>query len=87
LSRGDRAVPQAAAGEEELASLLFGGPDVAAHRFPGLLGQLKPDRMSGFPLTDGRAIHSRAMGSNVLDFETDDVATAELAVDSEIEQG
>ena len=56
-------------------------------RFPRLLGQLEPDGTSGFLLTHRCAIDHKAVWSNVPDFEADDVAASELAINGEVEHG
>jgi hypothetical protein len=73
-----------AACKQELAELLSGGLDVVINRLPRLFGQLEPDGMSGFPLTDGGAINGDPMRGHILDLEADDIAASELAVDGKI---
>jgi hypothetical protein len=51
-----------------------------------LFGDLKPYRPAGLRLADRRAINGVSVRGNVLDFESDDIATTQLAVDGEIEQ-
>lgn len=80
-------ITMTAACEQELAGLLAGGFDVVVDRLPGLFGQLEPDGMSSFSLTDGGAINGDPIRSHILDLEADDIAASELAVDGKIEHG
>jgi hypothetical protein len=73
-----------AACKQEIAGLLSNRLDVVVDRLPGLLGQLEPDGMSGFPLTDGSAINGDPMRGHILDLEAHDIAASELAVDGKI---
>jgi hypothetical protein len=75
----------ATTGEEEFARALARGLDIGINRLAGLLRQLKPDRMSGFLLTNGRTIDRKTVWSNILDLETDNITSSELAIDGEIE--
>jgi hypothetical protein len=52
-----------------------------------LLRQFKPDGPPGLSLPNGRPIEGIAIRSNFLDLEADDIATSQLAVDSQIEHG
>jgi hypothetical protein len=55
-------------------------------RLTGLLGQFELDGATSLSLADGRSVDRISMWSNILDLEADDVATAKLAVDRQIEQ-
>jgi hypothetical protein len=50
-----------------------------------LLCQLEPYRPTGFLLSYRCPIYGKSTGCDVLDFEGDDVAAPQLAVDGEIE--
>jgi hypothetical protein len=50
-----------------------------------MLGQLEPDGLPGLPLAHNRAVDGLSMRSNVLDLQADHVATAQLAVDRQVE--
>jgi len=50
-----------------------------------LLGHLKPNGLSGLLLPDRRPIHGVSTRCNILDLESDDITTAQFAVDSEVE--
>jgi len=71
--------------KKEISSLAVGRAEVVIERLPGLFGELKPHRPASFLLTHRCAINSVSMRGNVLDFESDDIATAQLAVDGQIE--
>ena len=72
-------------GKKEISSLAVGGAEVVIERLPGLFGELKPHRPASFLLTHRCTLNGVAVRGNVLDFESDDIATAQLAVDGEIE--
>src|SRR3984893_2541584 len=71
--------------EQELARFLAGGSQVVVNGLPGLLGDFEPDRNARLFLPDGGAIDGVSMGRDVVDLESHDIATAQLAVDGEIE--
>ncbi len=73
------------AGEEELSWLLTCGPDVVINRLTGLLGQLEPDGSARLLLSHRHTLDGVPVRSNVLDLQTDHVATAQLGVDSQVE--
>jgi hypothetical protein len=52
---------------------------------PGLLGHLEPNRLPCFPLANRRPIPGISVWGDILHPERDDVATAELAIDGQIE--
>src|SRR4029077_13348269 len=49
-------------------------------------GDLEPYRSAGLLLADRRTLNGVSGWGNVLDFESDDIATTQLAIDGEIEQ-
>src|SRR5262249_5504178 len=63
----------------------FGQP--VSDRGPGLLRNFELDRPPGFPLDHGGPLPRPATGAHVLDFQRDEVAAAQLAVDRQVEQG
>src|SRR5215472_16721344 len=73
--------------EQKLARLLARRSQVVLDRLPGLFGQLELDRPSRLPLPDGSAFDRVAGRRNALDLEGHHVATAQLAVDRQIEHG
>jgi hypothetical protein len=60
--------------------------EVPVDRLPRLLGDLEPDRPTGLPLADCRAIDRVAVRRNILDPQSDHVTTAKLAVDGDVEE-
>jgi hypothetical protein len=76
----------AAGCEQGLARLLTGRLDVVIYRLAGLFRQFKPNGMSGLSLAHGRPIDGIAVWSHILDFESDDIAASQLAIDGQIEQ-
>ncbi len=58
---------------------------VVINRLAGLFGHLEPNRLAGLPLPDRRSIDGVSTWGNILDLESDDVTTAQFAVDSEVE--
>jgi hypothetical protein len=87
LSRRDWPIPRAVPSEQELVRLLIGGSDVIIDRLPGLLRHLKPNRLAGLPLAHRSAIDRVTVRSDLLDPQTDDVASSELTIDGQIEHG
>src|SRR5215471_13424375 len=83
----DWSIAPAAAAEQELARLLIGRSDVIVDRLPGLLRHLKPNGLTGLPLAHRSAIDRVTVRSDVLDPQTDDVASAEFTVDAQIKHG
>jgi hypothetical protein len=71
--------------EQELAGFLAGRPDVVVHRLAGLFRQFKPDGPPSLFLAHGSPINGIAIRSDVLDFESDDIAASQFAVDGQIE--
>ena len=73
--------------EQELARLLVGSTDVVINRLPGLLGHLEANRLTGLLLPDRGPIEGVSTGGNILDLESDNIATAQFAIDGKIEHG
>jgi hypothetical protein len=74
LPRSETSAGKAPALEEEVSRPFAGSLDVGVDRLACLLGELEANWMSGFPLTDGRTIKSRAMRGDVFNLQSDDVA-------------
>ena len=53
---------------------------------PGLFGQFNLDRSLGLLLADGCPFGTIAIWSNVLDFQRNEIAASQFAVDGQIEQ-
>jgi hypothetical protein len=85
LSGGQAAVDTAPASEQELAGASASDPKMFVDGLPGLLGQFEPHRSSGLLLTNRSTIQRVAIGGHVVDADGHHVATAQLAVDGEIE--
>jgi hypothetical protein len=75
----------AAAREEELASLLPGGPQVLIDCLTGLLRQLESDWPARLSLTHRRTVDGNTLRSYVIHRQVDDIAPSQLAIDREIE--
>src|SRR5487761_1358408 len=73
-------------GKKELSMLPVRRPEVIIDRLSGLFGDLEPHRPTCLLLPDCRALNGVPVRGNILDFESDDIATAQLTVDGEIEQ-
>jgi hypothetical protein len=73
------------ASEQELARLLAADPYIVVDRLARLFRQFEPDRLSGLPLSHRCPIDRIPVRCDVLDLQRDDIAAAQLAVDSEIE--
>ena len=63
-----------------------GSPHIVVDGLPRCLGQFELDRAARLPLPNGSLVNRIATRCNVIDLECHDVATAKLAVDSEVEQ-
>jgi hypothetical protein len=72
--------------KQEIARPFSRQLDVVVNRLAGRLGQLKPDGASGLFLAHRCTINCIAIGGNVIDFHSDDIAAPELAIDREIEE-
>ena len=77
--------PSTAAPEQEVARFSTGGTDVGVDRLPSVLGDLESNRQAGLLLADRCSVDRISMRRNVLDFERHNIATAQLAVDRQIE--
>ena len=86
LPRGEAPLFAPATAEEEAARPSFREAKILVHGLAGLFGDLEADRTPGFLLPHGGSLHGVAMRRNVLDLQAHHIATAELAVDGEIEQ-
>jgi hypothetical protein len=73
--------------EQELAGPFVGDLQVIIDRLAGLFAQFKSDRPSGLLLPDRCSIRRISTGSDILDLYCDDVTTAKLTVDRQIEHG
>jgi hypothetical protein len=78
-------IPTATAGAEELARLLVRDPEVVVDGFSGPLRHLESDGLAGLTLAHIRPIDSVTVGRDVLDPQIDHVASAEFAIDGEVE--
>src|SRR5262249_20698226 len=84
---GRHALSRPATGEQKLARFLACHSDVVVDGLSGVLRKLKTHGPPRFPLAHGCSIGGIAVGRKVIDFDSDNVAAPELAVDCEIEQG
>src|SRR5208282_49916 len=73
-------------GKKELSLLPVRRAEVFVDRLPGLFGDLEPHRPAGLLLADRGTFNGVAVWGNILDLESHDIATAQLAVDGEVEQ-
>jgi hypothetical protein len=73
-------------GKEELSLLPVCHAEVFIDSLPGLFCDLEPHRSAGLLLADSHSLNGVSVRGNVFDFESDNIATAQLAVDGEIEQ-
>jgi hypothetical protein len=75
----------ALAAEQEMAWPSACNANVVVDCLPRLLCHFEANRLSRFLLSDRCPINGGSMGGNVFDLERDDIATAQLAVDGQIE--
>ena len=73
--------------KQELASLATGQSQILVDRHPRLVSEFEPNRPASLLLADGCTIHRIAAGRDVIDTDGDNVATAQLAVDRQVEEG
>src|SRR5580700_884209 len=73
-------------GKEELSLLPVCHAKVFINSLPGLFCDLEPHRLAGLLLADSHSLNGVSVRGNVFDFESDNIAAAQLAVDGEIEQ-
>src|ERR1700733_15581477 len=72
-------------GKKKISSFAVCQAEIVIERLPDLFGEFKPHRPASFLLAHRCAITGVSMRGNVLDFECDDIATAQLAVDGKIQ--
>src|SRR5262249_62039087 len=73
--------------KQKLTGLLTRSSEVVVNGLSGLIRQLEFDRPSRLLLPYGGAIDRVAIWSNILDLQGDDVASAKLTVDGQVEHG
>src|SRR5690242_18812279 len=71
--------------EQKFARPFAGGCQIVIDSLSGLLGQFKPNGMTGFLLANRCSIGCIAIRCNILDFQSNNVAAAKLTVDCQIE--
>src|SRR5262245_55032381 len=86
LSGRQASVRPTPTGKQIVAWFLACSLHVVVDGLPRCLGQLEPHRATRFLLPDRSPVSRISTRRNVIDLERDDIATAELAVDGEIEQ-
>jgi hypothetical protein len=69
-----------------LAWFSSGHPEIVVDSRAGLVCQLEACRPAGFLLPDGSSVQGIAAGCDVIDAERNDVTTAQLAVNGQVEQ-
>src|ERR1700730_14989577 len=87
LARRDRSAGVAATGKKEFARLLVESSHILINGLACLLGQLKPDGLTCFLLTHCRTVNRISVRCDVLDLQSNDIATAQLAIDGHVEHG
>src|SRR5437870_853380 len=71
--------------EQETIRLLVGDLQVIIDRLTGLFAQFKSDRSASLLLSYGCAVRRVSARSDITDLDRDDIATAKLTVDRQIE--
>jgi hypothetical protein len=87
LACGDACFRTAAACEQELAGPFVGGLHIIIDRLASLFAQFKSDRSVSLLLAYSCAIGSVSARSDIVDFDSHDIAATKLAVDRQIEHG
>src|SRR6266851_2680049 len=85
LARCHVAVGTTTAREQELSGPFVGGLQIVVDGLAGLLAQFKSDWPPGLLLSDGCAIRGVPSCGDILDPDGDDITTAKLAVNCQIE--
>ena len=75
-----------ATGEQKLAWLASGQPQVFVDGHAGLVRQFEPHGTAGLLLPDCRAVHRVTAWGHVVDADGDNVTAAQFAVDRQVEQ-
>jgi len=86
LSRRQAAPGTATPGKQEITSFPAGHPQIFVEGQPRLLCQFKTNGSAGLLLADCRTIESVAIRRHVIDSDRYDITSAQLAVDSKVEQ-
>src|SRR5208282_466543 len=73
-------------GKKELSLPPVCHAEAFIHSLPGLFRDFEPHRPAGLLLPDRRSLNGVSVRGNILDLKSDNIATAQLAVDGEIEQ-
>ena len=81
----DALTTSAAAAKQAVTSLPARSADVVIDRLSGVLGHLKANRQASLLLADHCSVDRISVRRDVFNLEGDDVATAQLAIDGEIE--
>jgi hypothetical protein len=74
-------------GDRSSPRLATAAAQIRIERLPRLLGQFEPHRPIGFPLAQVGAVDRLAMRRHVIDAQCDEIASAQFAIDRQIEQG
>jgi len=75
------------ANENKVAGRFLNRLQIIIDRQSRVLRDLEFDGSSSLPLKDRCPVHGSPVRDDIRDFEADDVATAQLAIDGEIEKG
>jgi hypothetical protein len=86
LSRRQPAIDTPSASEQELAGAPPCNPKMRVDCLTGLLGEFEPHRASRLLLPDSCPMEGIAMWGNVIHTDGHHIATAQLAIDGEIEE-
>lgn len=87
LPRCETAVWPSSTCEQELPGAAASHPQVIIYRLPGLFGQFEPHSAAGLLLSNARAVNSVAIGRHIVDANGDQIAAAQLAVDTQVKEG
>jgi hypothetical protein len=82
LSGRDASFVISSAGKHEFPWLFGAGDDECVDGLPSLLGQFEPDRLLGLLLSYGCSFGSISVWGDVLDLQSDDIASTQFAIDS-----
>ena len=85
LARRHASVDAPSARDQKIATLLAGHLQVLIDSLPGRFRQFEPNGLAGFPLAHSNPVDRVSTRCHVLNPQRDHVATAQLAVDGEIE--
>jgi hypothetical protein len=82
-----RSIRAASARKQNLPRLATAAAQIRVERLPRLLGQFETHRPTRFPLAHVGAVDCVAVRRHIIDTQCDKIASAQFAIDRQIEEG